>query len=124
MRSKDWNKILAGLLIAPIPFVAHAETYLTETQAAAILFPGVQLEPHWIELSPAESKTIDENSKEHVSDLHVRVFWGLHKEAVVIDRVIGKHDYITYAVGINPDGKIRGIEIMEYRETYGYQVRG
>ena len=40
MRSKDWKTILTGLTLAtPIPMVARAETYLTEDQAAAVLFP-------------------------------------------------------------------------------------
>lgn len=41
----------------------------------------------------------------------------------VIDQVVGKHELITYAVGLNPDGSIRQIEILEYRETYGSEVR-
>ena len=41
----------------------------------------------------------------------------------ILDQVIGKHEYITYAVALNHDGSVRGIEIMEYRESYGYEVR-
>ena len=37
--------------------------------------------------------------------------------------MIGKHEYMTYAVGINPDGTLRQFQIVEYREAYGYQVR-
>jgi Na+-translocating ferredoxin:NAD+ oxidoreductase RnfG subunit len=123
MRSRDWNRILAGLLIAPVPFVVHAETYLNELQAAKVLFPDVRLEPRWMDLTPAEAKSIQKAAGVRVSDPHVRIYWGPSKEAVVIDRVIGKHDYITYAVGITPDGKVQGIEILDYRETYGSQVR-
>ena len=41
----------------------------------------------------------------------------------IVDEVVGKHEFITYAVGFTPDGKVRGIEILAYRETYGYQIR-
>jgi Na+-translocating ferredoxin:NAD+ oxidoreductase RnfG subunit len=41
----------------------------------------------------------------------------------IVDEVYGKHEFITYAVGINLDGTVRMIDIMDYRETYGYQVR-
>ena len=41
----------------------------------------------------------------------------------VVDEVYGKHEFITYAVGINLDGTVRMIDVMDYRETYGYQVR-
>jgi Na+-translocating ferredoxin:NAD+ oxidoreductase RnfG subunit len=37
--------------------------------------------------------------------------------------VVGKHEYITYAVGINPNGTVKQIEIMQYNESYGYEVR-
>jgi hypothetical protein len=123
MRSREWNRLLAGLLAAPIPFVAHAETYLTENQAAAVLFPGVQLEPRWMDLTPGEAKTIDKMAGQKGLTSHIRIWWGPHKEALIIDRVLGKHEFITYAVAIEPEGKVKGIEIMDYRETYGYQVR-
>ena len=41
----------------------------------------------------------------------------------VVDEVLGKHEFITYAVGLNPDGTVRQIEIMDYRESYGHQIR-
>ena len=40
----------------------------------------------------------------------------------VVDEVVGKHEMITYAVGLNPAGSITGIEILEYVESYGYEV--
>jgi len=39
-----------------------------------------------------------------------------------VDEVVGKHEFITWALGINPDGSVRGIEILDYRETYGAEV--
>ena len=41
----------------------------------------------------------------------------------IVDEVYGKHEFITYAIGINLDGTVRMIDVMDYRETYGYQVR-
>jgi Na+-translocating ferredoxin:NAD+ oxidoreductase RnfG subunit len=41
----------------------------------------------------------------------------------ILDHVIGKHELITYAVGINADGSLRQFQIIDYREMYGYQVR-
>ena len=124
MRSREWNRILASLaLTAPMAIQASAETYLTENQAAAVLFPGVRLEPRWIDLSADDIKKISRASGERVSEPHVRFLMGPHQEIVMIDRVIGKHELITYAVGLEPQGQVRGVEIMDYRETYGYQIR-
>ena len=41
----------------------------------------------------------------------------------IVDEVVGKHEFITYAVGLNADGSVKQIEIMDYRETYGGQIR-
>ncbi len=125
MRLKEWNSILAGLaLTAPVPLVARAETYLTESQAAAVLFPGVKLKPRAIELSSNDVMSIERNSGEKVPSTHPRVWWGPNQEALFFDTVLGKHEYITCAVAVSSDGKIKGVEIMDYREVYGYQVRG
>ena len=124
MRSRDWGKILIGTaLLSPIPYVAYAEIYLSERQAAEILFPDVKLNPAWINLTPQEIKAIQKVSGTKGILPRIRVWQGPQKEALIIDRVLGKHEYITYAVGISSDGKVKGIEIMEYRETYGYQIR-
>jgi len=40
----------------------------------------------------------------------------------IVDEVVGKHEMITYAVGLSPSGNITGIEILEYVESYGYEV--
>ena len=42
---------------------------------------------------------------------------------VMVDDVVGKHELITYAVGIGSDGVVRGVEILDYRETRGGEVR-
>jgi Na+-translocating ferredoxin:NAD+ oxidoreductase RnfG subunit len=41
----------------------------------------------------------------------------------VFDRVIGKHLYIDYAVAVDPSGRVRNVQILEYRESYGGEVR-
>jgi Na+-translocating ferredoxin:NAD+ oxidoreductase RnfG subunit len=124
MKPVLWNQLLAGLLIAPIPYTAaQAQTYLTEDQAVNILFPNDHLEPRWMELTPDEAKAIAKTAKQKGLDSRVRVYWGPGKEAVVIDHVLGKHELITYAVGIDANGQVKGIEILDYRETYGSQIR-
>ena len=116
---------LAGLaLAAPVAYIAHAETYMSEEKAAVILFPGVRLTPRWIELTEQQRKAIERASAERVRDKRVRVWWGPKGQAMFIDQVLGKHEFITYAVGIAANGTVKNVEIMDYRETYGYEVRG
>ena len=35
------------------------------------------------------------------------------------DHVVGKHLLIDYAVAVDADGRVRKVEILNYRESYG-----
>ena len=41
----------------------------------------------------------------------------------VFDRVVGKHLLIDYAVALDPGGQVRSVEILQYRESYGGEIR-
>ncbi|WGR90831.1 FMN-binding protein (plasmid) [Bradyrhizobium sp. ISRA443] len=41
----------------------------------------------------------------------------------IIDRVIGKHLFIDYAVALTPGGAVHKVEILEYLESYGGEIR-
>jgi uncharacterized protein with FMN-binding domain len=38
------------------------------------------------------------------------------------DHVVGKHLLIDYAVAVESDGRVRKVEILNYRESYGGEV--
>ena len=42
---------------------------------------------------------------------------------VVVDGVIGKFEVIDYAVAVDGEGRIRAVEILNYRESHGYEIR-
>ena len=42
---------------------------------------------------------------------------------VVLDHVIGKHLYIDYTVALDTSGKVKRVDILTYRESYGGEVR-
>ena len=118
--------LLPAALVAPAP--AYAAEYLTVPQAQQLLFAEAdRFVDAAVELSDDQRKAIENKSG-------VRQRW--KKQAVwraekagqllgwfIVDEVVGKHEFITYAAGLTPDGKVRGIEILAYRETHGYQVR-
>ena len=113
-------------LVAPI--AAYATDYLTIAQAQQILFPeGDRFVDAAIELNADQRKAIEQRS-----DVRQRwtkqAIWRVEKAGqligwFIVDEVVGKHEFITYAAGLTPDGRVRGIEILTYRETHGYQVR-
>jgi Na+-translocating ferredoxin:NAD+ oxidoreductase RnfG subunit len=114
-----------GLLLIgnAIPLVAYSEVYLTEEQAVKSIFPDLTFSKRSLELTAEEQKKIEDLSGQRVRAATLTAWTNAKKQIVFIDQVIGKHEFITYAVGISPDGKVQGIEILEYRESYGQQVK-
>jgi hypothetical protein len=101
----------------------YAATYLTVAQAQAVLFPGATLSAVALSLTAEQRADIERASGVHASGGALEVWRVAHGGWFVVDRVIGKHEFITYAVGIGADGAVRGVEILEYRESYGGEVR-
>ncbi len=42
---------------------------------------------------------------------------------LLVDRVIGKTELITYAVALDRAGRILALDVLEYRETHGSEIR-
>ena len=42
----------------------------------------------------------------------------------MVDEVVGKHEFIAFALALDAAGAVKGLEILDYRESYGGQVRG
>jgi len=107
-------------LIAPSAFAVQ---YLTVDQAQKAIFPGKSFTGSPIKLTGDQRKAIEQASGVRVlrDEQHVwRVSGG---GWFIVDEVVGKHEFITYAAGLTANGSIKQIEIMDYRETYGGQIR-
>ena len=101
---------------------SYAETYLTEDQAKEVLFPGETLTDASFTLTEEQQKQIAKESDVRVRDANVRAFKAKKGGWLFFDHVVGKHEFIDYAVALNPDGSVKGVELLVYRETYGKQV--
>ena len=99
-----------------------ANAYLSVEQAQQAIFPGATLIPANLTLSAEQQKSIESRSQTHVRSRDLKA-WNVSGGGwFLVDEVIGKHEYITYAVGLTASGAVKQIEILDYRETYGYQV--
>lgn len=115
--------IALGLLGPVYALSAHCEVYMSDRDAARAIFPATTFSRHEIELTDAEAEAIERASGETVRSRKLVVWRGSERETVFIDRVLGKHQFITYAVGIDAKGEVKGVEILDYRESYGHQIR-
>jgi len=102
--------------------VAQARIYVSIEQAQQLLFANQRL----IKFPIIVTQELQEKMRVASSIRHPfvgeRIWRGPDGSWLIIDEVVGKHEMITYAVGIAPNGSVKGIEILEYVESYGYEV--
>jgi len=109
--------------VAAISTSVYATVYLSAEQAQQTIFPGGVFTEETIALTDAQAREIARRAGIAVTRKSLPVWKEQGGGLFLVDQVIGKHDYITYALGLNPDGSVKQLEIMEYRESYGYEVR-
>lgn len=109
------------VVVTAVP--GFAAVYLSVEQAQQIIFPGETFEPVALHLSEEKEKMLQEKLGKSVHGMEQKIWKAQSGQYFFVDQVIGKHELITYAVGINTDGTIRQVEIMEYREAYGGEIR-
>ncbi|MBI1397660.1 MAG: FMN-binding protein, partial [Betaproteobacteria bacterium] len=115
---RDWRALMLVPAAVAVPHWACAATYLTVEQAQHILFPGIPLKSQTIHLTEDQKHAIEQHSGVRVRVDDPQVWRAPDGAAFIVDQVIGKHEFITYAVGIDAAGALRGVEILEYRESY------
>lgn len=128
MSNRNWLHIAALPVLAVVAAPAWAADYLTVEQAQHALIPQAQSFAAFpVTLNTAQLVQIRRLSGTPQRTNQPRIWRALHGGAtigwVIVDEVIGKHEFITYATAISPDGHVLGVEILSYRETKGGQVR-
>ena len=121
------------LLVAPPAIVltampARSAQYLSTEQAQRALFADAnRFEPVSVALSEADRAALAKVSGTRTPLPLDRIWRAMRDDQLlghlVVDEVYGKHEFITYAAAIDANGAVLGIEIMDYRETHGGQVR-
>jgi Na+-translocating ferredoxin:NAD+ oxidoreductase RnfG subunit len=117
------NSLWISLPLAALSVSVYATTYLTVEQAQQAIFPGAQLAPTAITLTDAQAKQIEAMAGVPVRSRELKAWRVAAGGWLLVDEVIGKHEIIQYALGLNADGSVKQLEIMDYRESYGFEVR-
>lgn len=119
----EWRvfALLPAALIAPQ--FAGADVYMSAEQAQQTIFPGIAFKSTALRLTDEQKKAIEQRSGVRVRTADVNLWRALDGSVFIVDQVLGKHEFITYAIGIDASGAVRGIEVMEYKESYGYEIR-
>jgi len=125
--SLDIRWLLPVAIYAVAPQCIAAK-YMSIEQARELMFPFAdEYVTQPLQLTPKQVQEIDTLSGVTGRGAQPLLWRAMAKGKLIgwlfLDQVIGKHELITYALGVNTDGSIRQLQIIEYLETYGSQVR-
>jgi hypothetical protein len=117
--------ILAALLPAPVVIAAD---YLGVGEAQKAIFPEADaFQEVVLQQSPRQLQDILARAGPQPQHGMIRIWTatqgGVLLGHVLLDEVIGRQDFITYAVGIDAKGALRHLEVLSYRESHGSEVR-
>jgi hypothetical protein len=102
----EWVRLaVPAAIVASMASPGHAIQYLTVEQSQKLSFP-----------SATDFVPIGARAWKVAAD-------GKTVGRYIVDHVIGKHLYIDYAVTLDAGGRIQRVDILQYREAYGGEVR-
>lgn len=102
--------------------------YATEEEALRRMMPEAsRFDPEKVHLSDEQLSRAQQLTGTLIRDREYHFWIGRHGEAVAgyavkLD-VVGKERPITFLIGIEPGGAVRGMEVLIYRESEGSEVR-
>ena len=111
-----------GLAAVTLPIVAHAKIYVSIEQAQKLIAHNKLLVKHPIIITDALQEKMRSASSIRHPFQGDRIWKSADGSWFIVDEVVGKHEMITYAVALSSSGAVTGIEILEYVESYGYEV--
>jgi Na+-translocating ferredoxin:NAD+ oxidoreductase RnfG subunit len=126
MPKHGWTIVPMAMLVAPLP--AEAMRYLSTLQAQRLMFPlATAFEPQNVALDATQWRRIDTLTPAPVAARVPRVWAAMNAGTRIgylyVDDVVGKQLAITYAVAIDLAGTVASVEILDYRESHGEQIR-
>ncbi len=110
--------------LAPVAELVYAAEYMSVETAQHAAFPDASAFDPLLVASDVKAAIARESGR-FVVDPRV---WRAHAGDrdlgwYVVDEVIGKVELITYGVALEPDGAVKSIDILAYRESHGDAIR-
>ncbi len=123
-----WIGGLAALAAGVPVQVAVATEYLSVEAAQKTLFPQAdRFNEVVLALSPTQHARVAALAGPQPPHRSLRAWRALQGDQllgfVFVDEVIGKEDFITYAVAIDARGRLGTPEVLAYRESHGGEIR-
>lgn len=129
-RAFTFGLLTPAALLVPRDLRAQEGVYVTEEAAPAAVFPSATAFERQVVLSTPELRGQVQallGSPPSLWESHYVIFQAKRGTTLlgygVIVEEIGKHQPITFIVGVRPAGTVADVAVMVYREPYGGEVR-
>jgi len=129
LNRSGWMVGSASLAALAVPAIVVATNYQSVGQAQHLLFPlAARFDPVPVALTAAQRNTLaalagPQPQHGSLQVFHVTDGRGQSSGYFFVDEVVGRQDLITYALGIDANGKLSAVEILSYRESHGGEIR-
>lgn len=120
--------LIGGLaLAAPVQVVVAAD-YLSVEAAQKVIFPQAdQFIVMALSLTPEQRARVEHLAGAQPPHRSLSAWKAMSAGKllgyVFVDEVIGKEQFITYAVGVDAGGNLGTLEVLAYRESHGQEIR-
>ena len=107
--------------------LGHLEIYLTEEEAAKVMFPNSEtIRKEILSLTPAQKNFVQHTIGWKFPEKDFTVYIGETKGKIdgyaMVQNTIGKHRPMTYMVGVDSSGECMNFEGLVYREARGNEI--
>lgn len=119
---------LVVALFLATPSLAFEERYLTPNEALVKVLPaGAHVDQRMVPVTPEKKKLLERHLGRRLDasayTFHIgRQAGRVVGYAMILDE-IGKHEPITFAVGLTPQLTVHDVAVMVYREKVGSEVK-
>jgi thiamine biosynthesis lipoprotein len=117
-----------GLIFSFFPKSVFAQQFLSEEEALRLLMPSLdRFELQQYTLTAEQLDQAQERVGRRFREKAIAVYKAFLQETLIgygfILDVTGKERAITFMIGVDPEGKLLGLEVMVYRESHGFEIR-
>jgi Na+-translocating ferredoxin:NAD+ oxidoreductase RnfG subunit len=132
-RTLSRRRVLVGIIAAVMaiivrPPLGRAVVYMSREEALKTLIPEAErFTEETVSLTDVHRKRIESLIGGRVREAEA-TFWigargGQATGYAMVLEVIGKEQPITFMVAVSPEGSVRGVQVMTYRESQGGEIR-
>jgi FMN-binding domain len=105
-----------AIVVACTP--AFSEDFLTVSQAQTLMFSAAQFTPSDFVLSDEQITVLMQSVPGRLWRRQIKAWRVSTGGWFFVDQVIGRDDRITYALGLDKDGAVKGVEILTCLQKY------